>query len=86
MTTTDRENLTRRCRIQGVLIRNDGLVCTFDAASWLEFCRTAAEKADDFWGRDRGIARVFGCEEGKALEEHTIADCRRIVSGAEARS
>ncbi len=75
----DTADLTRRCRINGVLIRNDGLVCTFDATSWLGFCRITVETTDDFWGRDKGVARVFGCEDGRDLEEHTLADCRRTV-------
>ena len=77
---TDKTNLTRRCRINGTLIRNDGLVCTFDAASWREFCRKVVETTDDSWGRESGIARVFGCEEGRGLEEHTVAECRRVAN------
>ena len=33
MNDSDKANLTRPTHIQGVLIRGDGLVCTFDAAA-----------------------------------------------------
>jgi len=82
MNDTDKTNLTRPTHIRGVLIRSDGLVCTFDAAAWLDFCRTVVEQADGLWGRNGGVARVFGCEAGRALEEHALADCRRVVSEA----
>lgn len=82
MNNTDKTNLTRRTHIQGVLIRNDGLVCTFDAATWLDFCRTAVEQAEGIWGRHGGVARVFGCEAGRGLEEHALADCCRVASEA----
>lgn len=77
---TDKANLTRPTHINAVLIRNDGLVCTFDAATWLDFCRTAVDQADGLWGRHGGVARVFGCENGRELEEHTLADCRRVAA------
>ena len=76
---TDLVNLTRPTHIHGVLIRSDGLVCTFDAATWLDFCRTAVEQADGLWGRHGGVARVFGCEAGRGLEDYPLADCRRAV-------
>lgn len=78
----DLANLTRPTHIHGVLIRSDGLVCTFDAATWIDFCRAAVEQAEGIWGRHGGVARVFGCEAGRGLEEHALADCRRIVAEA----
>jgi hypothetical protein len=82
MNDTEKANLTRPTHIQGVLIRGDGLVSTFDAAAWLDFCRAVVEQADGLWGRNGGVARVFGCEAGRGLEEHAIAECRRVVSEA----
>lgn len=76
----DKANLTRPTHINAVLIRSDGLVCTFDAATWLDFCRTAVDQADGLWGRHGGVARVFACETGRGLEEHTLADCRRVAA------
>jgi hypothetical protein len=87
MNTIDDKNLTRHCWINVLLVRADALDCTFQAHSWFEFCKRVVDCANDSWGRDHGgIARVFGCESGMALEEHTVADCRRIVAAEAARA
>jgi hypothetical protein len=57
----DPANLDRYCWINVVLIRHDGLDCTFQARSWRQFCDRVVDSADGSWGRDHGgIARVFG--------------------------